>query len=359
MKAAADGVALILCEGRFAATDGKTAHGLVRYTCRYVVRGVVDSTLAGRDAGEALDGRRRGIPIVATLDAGLALPGPHVTHVVVGVATIGGVLPGAMRPVIAEALARGLNVDSGLHQFLGDDPELAALAARSGAVIRDVRKPAPRAQLHFYTGKIAEVACPRVAVLGTDCAVGKRTTARLLVQAMQARGIATEMIATGQTGWMQGSRYSICLDSIVNDFVTGEIEHVVWSAWTEQRPQLIVIEGQGTLIHPAYPGGFEILGAARPDAVILQHPPGRRMLEGFDVPVAHPVRHIQAIGLITGTPTIAITMSREGLERGQLTPAMQALSRETGLPVLDPLEDDAAALAGLVVEQFSLKGRAA
>jgi uncharacterized NAD-dependent epimerase/dehydratase family protein len=354
-----DGVALILCEGRFGATDGKTAHGLVRFTERYNVRGVLDSTLAGRDAGAALDGRKRNIPIVASLQEGLALPGPPVTHVIVGVATIGGVLPAAMRPVILDALSRGLNVDSGLHQFLSDDPELAAAAARTGAAIRDVRKPAPRAALHFYTGKIAEVVCPKVAVLGTDCAVGKRTTARLLVQAMQRRGVTAEMIGTGQTGWMQGARYAICLDSIVNDFVTGEIEHAVWSAWTEQHPDLIVIEGQGTLIHPAYPGGFEILGAARPDAVILQHPPGRRKLEGFDVPVAHPVRHIQVINLICGTPTLAITLSREGLQPAQIAPAIQALIKESGLPVLDPLADDGEALAGLVAQRFSLKAAGA
>ncbi|HZI92832.1 MAG TPA: DUF1611 domain-containing protein, partial [Patescibacteria group bacterium] len=308
-----DGDALILCEGHYGGTDGKTAHGLVRFTRRYRVRGVIDSTLAGRDAGVALDGLHRGIPIVASLDDGLKLPGSKVTHLVVGVATVGGRLPGPLREIIAEALGRGLNVDSGLHEFVGDDPHLAAIAKRTGARIRDVRSPAPRSELHFYTGGIAEVGCPKIALLGTDCAVGKRTTAWLLVQALERAGARAEMIATGQTGWMQGARFGILLDSIVNDFVTGEIEHAVMSAWREARPDLIVIEGQGTLIHPAYPGGFEILGAARPEAVVLQHAPGRGDLEGFPGhPVAHPSRHIEVIRLISGTPVIAITLSREG-----------------------------------------------
>ncbi|MGH9869360.1 MAG: DUF1611 domain-containing protein [Candidatus Polarisedimenticolia bacterium] len=344
-----DGVALVLCEGLFGATQGKTAHGLVRFTRRYRVAGVIDSTLAGRDAGEVLDGRPRGIPIVAGLREGLALRGERPTHLVVGVATVGGRLPPALRPAIAEALSQGLNVDSGLHELLGDDPELSRIAAASGARLRDVRRTPPRAELRFYSGKIDQVTSPRVAVLGTDCAVGKRTTAWLLVQAAERAGLRAEMVATGQTGWMQGARFSVPLDSIVNDFVTGEIEHAVWSAWKEARPDLIVVEGQGSLIHPAYPGGFEILGAARPAAVVLQHAPGRRSLEGFPgVPVAHPSRHVEVIRLISGAPTIAVTLSREGLSPEELRQALATLLGETGLPVLDPLADDGAELASVV-----------
>lgn len=350
-----DGEALVLCEGHFGATEGKTAHGLVRFTRRYRVRGIIDSTLAGRDAGEALDGRPRGIPIVGSLEEGLDLPGPPVTHLVVGVATVGGRLPDGMRPVIERALGRGLHVDSGLHEFLADDPALARAAEAGGARIRDVRRPPPRSDLHFYTGRIAEVACPKIALLGTDCAVGKRTTAWLLVQALERSGLRAEMVGTGQTAWMQGARYGTLLDSLVNDFVTGEIEHAVWSAWSESRPRAIVIEGQGTLIHPAYPGGFEILGAARPEAVILQHAPGRRALEGFPgVPVAHPSKHIEVIRLVSGSPVIAITMSREGLDPSACGPAAETLARETGLPVLDPLADDGAAVASLVAGRFGL-----
>jgi uncharacterized NAD-dependent epimerase/dehydratase family protein len=351
-----DGEALVLCEGHFATTDGKTAHGLVRFTRRYRVRGVIDATLAGRDAGDVLDGRSRGIPIVAGLEEGLCLPGPPVTHLVVGVATVGGRLPPGMRPTIAAALARGINVDSGLHEYLGDDPELARAASASGARIRDVRKPPPLSELRFYSGKIREVACPKIALLGTDCAVGKRTTAWLLVEALERAGRRAEMVGTGQTAWMQGARFGTVLDSIVNDFVTGEIEHAVWSAWSQARPRAIVIEGQGTLIHPAYPGGFEILGAARPEAVVLQHAPGRMNLEGFpEVPVAPPARHIEVIRLVSGAPTVAITMSREGLAPSTYGAAAEALAGETGLPVFDPLADDGAALAGFLIERLGIR----
>lgn len=351
-----EGHALVLCEGRYGATDGKTAHGLVRFSRRYAVRAVIDATMAGRDAGEALDGRRRGIPIVASLEEGMRLPGPAVTHLVVGVATVGGRLPAELRPIVRDALARGLNVDSGLHELLGDDPSLAGLAAAHGARIRDVRRSPPRSALRFYEGKIAEVTSRRLAVLGTDCAVGKRTTSWLLVEAIGRAGLRAEMVGTGQTAWMQGARFGVVLDSIVNDFVTGEIEHAVWSAWKETRPDLIVIEGQGTLIHPAYPGGFEILGAARPDAVVLQHAPGRMHLEGFpDHPVAPPERHIEVIRLITGTPAVAIALSREGMEPAALAAAAAELTARTGLPAFDPLEDEAAALAALVIDRLGLR----
>jgi len=350
-----DGEALILCEGHYGGTDGKTAHGLVRFTNRYRVRGVIDSALSGRDAGEALDGVRRGIPIVPSIEEGLRLSGAAVTHLVVGIATVGGRLPAEMRPAVAQALALGLNVDSGLHEFLCDDPEFARIASRSGARIRDVRRPPPRSDLHFYTGKIADVTCPKIAVLGTDCAVGKRTTAWLLVQALERAGVRAEMVGTGQTAWLQGVRFGVLLDSVVNDFVTGEIEHAVWSAWSEARPAAIVIEGQGTLIHPAYPGGFEILGAARPEGVVLQHAPGRKSLEGFPgSAVAPPSRHVDVIRLVSGAPTIAISMSRESLDPTGYGPAVEALSRETGLPVFDPLADEGSALAAFVDRRFGL-----
>ncbi len=146
-----------------------------------------------------------------------------------------------------------LNVDSGLHDFLSEDTEIAALAAANGVLLRDVRKTPPRSQMHFFSGKINEVDSLKVALLGTDSAVGKRTTAWLLVDALEAAGISAELVGTGQTAWMQGARHSIILDSLINDFVAGEIEHAVCSAWRERRPRVIVIEGQGSLMNPAYP----------------------------------------------------------------------------------------------------------
>ncbi len=349
-----DGVALVLCEGSYGSGYGKTAHGLVRFTRRYRVRAVIDSTLAGRDAGTVLDGRPRGIPIVADLSEGLSLPGEAVTHLVVGVATIGGRLPEVLRPALHEALSRGIHVDSGLHQFLGEDPEFAACARRTGAVIRDVRRPPPREALHFATGRLEEVRAARIAILGTDCAVGKRTTAWILVEALERMGVSAELIGTGQTAWMQGVRHGLVLDSLVNDFVTGEIEHAVRSAWRDRAPRVIVIEGQGSLIHPAYPGGFEILGGARPTGGVIQHAPGRRWLEGFDgVPVAHPKRHMEVVRLIADTPTLAVTISRENLAPGDLPGILETMERETGVPAFDPLDGGGAALAGRVIASLN------
>jgi uncharacterized NAD-dependent epimerase/dehydratase family protein len=137
---------------------------------------------------------------------------------------------------------------------------------------------------------------------------------------------------------MQGARYGIILDSLVNDFVAGEIEHAVWSAWNEARPDVIVIEGQGSLMNPAYPGGFEILAAGRPDAVVLQHAPARREYDGFPGYPIHPIDvQVRAIELLSGKPVVAITVNHEGLAPGEVRPACEALRRATGLPACDPL----------------------
>ena len=271
-----DGRAVILCEGAFGTLNGKTAHGLVRHTGRYQIVGVLDSHLAGRDAGEVIDGRARKIPIFRSFQEALQKVTAPPTHLIVGLAPEGGRLPGAYREVVIDALRHGLNVDSGLHQFLSDDPELSHLAEQHGATIRDVRKPPPREQLHFFSGAIEQVRAVRVAVLGTDCAVGKRTTTTLLSEELNRSKVPTVLVGTGQTSWLQGVKYGLILDSIVNDFVAGEIEHAVVQADKNESPQVILLEGQGSLTHPAAPGGFEILAAARPRGVILQHAPSRK-----------------------------------------------------------------------------------
>ena len=341
MSALPEGNAIVYCQGAFGTTNGKTAHGLVRHTRRYRVLSVVDARHAGADAGALLDGRPAGIPIHANVDAALAAvraAGTPATHLVVGLAPDGGRLPPMAQKEIAAALRAGLNVDSGLHDFLSEDAELRALAAASGARIRDVRRPPDRSQLHFFSGKIEEVAVPKFAVLGTDSAIGKRTTAWILVDALQAAGWKTELVGTGQTAWMQGARHSIILDSLVNDFVAGEIEHAVWSAWKESGAQVIVIEGQGSLMNPAYPGGFEILAAGRPDAVVLQHAPARREYDGFPGYPLHPLpTQIQAIELLSSKPVVAVTVNHEDLAVADVPAACAAIRRETGLPACDPL----------------------
>ncbi|MBO6573872.1 MAG: DUF1611 domain-containing protein [Rhodothermales bacterium] len=348
-----DGTAVVYCDGAFNTPNGKTAHGLVRFTRRYHVAAVIDSRHAGQDAGTVLDRRPSGIPLVASLEAGLQTAraaGTPASHLVIGIAPDGGRIDEGMRWAIREALSRGLHVDSGLHDFVSDDAELAGLAAQHGARIRDIRKPPPRSELHFFSGKIEHVDSCVIAVLGTDSAVGKRTTAWKLVQELEARGHGVQMIGTGQTAWMQGAKHSFVLDSLINDFVAGEIEHAVWSAWSESRPEFIVLEGQGSLMNPAYPGGFELLAAGRPQAVIMQHAPTRTEYDGFPGYKMHPLtQQIDVLQRLSGKPVIAVTVNHEGIAPEDIQAACEAVSEECGLPAFDVLEHGAAGLADVVL----------
>jgi uncharacterized NAD-dependent epimerase/dehydratase family protein len=332
-----DGTAIVYCEGAFDTPNGKTAHGLVRFTRRYRVASVIDSRHAECDAAWILDGYPAGIPIHDSVENAL-MATAAATHLVIGLAPDGGRLPDSARADIRRAVELGLNVDAGLHDFLSEDPEIAALAAKSGVTIRDVRRPPDRNDLHFFTGKIEEVDCLKIAVLGTDSAVGKRTTAWRIVEGFEAAGHRAEMVGTGQTAWMQGARFTTIMDSVVNDFVAGEIEHAVWSAWKEARPEVIVIEGQGSLMNPAYPGGFEILAAGRPDVVVLQHAPARRDYDGFPGYRIQPLgRQIEAIELISGRPVVALTLNHEDLPLDRVPMVCTTVAALTGLPTSDVL----------------------
>jgi uncharacterized NAD-dependent epimerase/dehydratase family protein len=347
-----DGNAIVYCQGAFNTPNGKTAHGLVRFTERYRVLSVIDSRHAGRDAGEVLDGRANGIPIFPSLEEALSAHragGTPATHFVIGLAPDGGRLSKEARNDVRAAIASGLSVDCGLHDFLTEDPELVSLAAERGVTLRDIRKPPPRSQLHFFSGKIESVTSLKVALLGTDSAVGKRTTAWLLVHGLRDAGLEAELVGTGQTAWMQGSRYGIILDSLVNDFVSGEIEHAVWSAWKEARPDVIVLEGQGSLMNPAYPGGFEILAAGRPDIVVLQHAPARKDYDGFPGYPIHPLEtQVRAVELLSGKPVVAIAVNHENIASDEVPGVIAGITKSTGLPTFDVLRDGPAGLAGVV-----------
>jgi len=345
MHAFPEGNALIFCEGAFGTPNGKTAHGLVRRTKRYNVLSVIDSKKACKDSGEVLDGKPNNIPIFPQLkDAQEAAKksGINPSHFVIGLAPDGGRLKLEHRKAVREAIEAGLNIDSGLHDFLSEDQEFKRIASLHSVHIRDVRKTPPRKDLHFFSGKIENVNSLKVAVLGTDSAVGKRTTAWLIVEALQEKGITAELVGTGQTAWMQGASYTIMLDSLINDFVSGEIEHAVWSAWNDRHPDVIVIEGQGSLMNPAYPGGFEILAAGRPDVIILQHAPGRKEYDGFPGYPIHPIEvQIQAIELISGKPVGAITINHENLSSQDIPEICESIRQKTRLPAADVLIEGA------------------
>ncbi len=333
--------AVVYCEGYFNTANGKTAHGLVRFTRRYNVCAVVDSCCSGQDAGYLLDGHPNGIPIVSSIDAALircrdtAAPADFL---VVGLAPDGGRLSSEALRDIKHAIRAGLNVDCGLHDFLTENDAVMSLAREYGVVVRDIRKPRPAKELHFFSGKIERVKALKIAVLGTDSAVGKRTTAWRIVEGFNKKDIKSVLVGTGQTAWMQGAQYCIILDSLINDFVSGEIEHAVWEAWNEVRPDVIVIEGQGSIMNPAYPGGFELLAAGRPDVIVLQHAPARKDYDGFPGYPIHPLpKQMQALELLSGKPTAAVTVNHENIPLPEIPALCRSISITLGLPVWDIL----------------------
>ncbi|MHB8077905.1 MAG: DUF1611 domain-containing protein [Candidatus Krumholzibacteriia bacterium] len=346
-----DGSAVILTQGLFTAAAGKTAHGLVRGTERYRIVGLLDgAATAGRDAGELLDGAARGIPCFASWAALLAAGVAKPDWCIVGVANPGGVLPPELRAPLREALRLGVSVVSGLHDLLGDDPELAGAAARTGATLLDLRRPRPRADLHFFTGAIGACRVPRLALLGTDCALGKRTTARLLLEACRADGLRAELVFTGQTGWLQGHPHGFILDATPNDFVAGEIEHWLLRCARETTPDLILVPGQSGLRNPSGPCGTEIILAGDARGVILQHAPGRRFYKdvgGARWPIPHP-RDDVALVRLCGAEVLAVALHTAGLTTAAARDEAACLADELALPVVLPLVDGVGALLPLV-----------
>jgi uncharacterized NAD-dependent epimerase/dehydratase family protein len=322
------------------------------------VASVIDSRYEGQDAGTVLDNREAGIPVCRNVRSAVddaAKRRIAVTHFVIGLAPETGRLPGKFRPDVIQAINSGLNIDSGLHEFLSEDRELARLADKRGVRLRDVRKPPARDKLHAFTGQIDQVACPRLAVLGTDSAVGKRTTAWLLVDALRTAGYRTELIGTSETAWMQGAQYGIVMPGLVRDFVAGELEHAVLKAWEQEKPELLVIESHGSLMSPVSQGGLEILAVTRPDAIVLQHAPTRQGYYGLPTcPIRPLLQQIQAIELLADKPVVAITVNHEGLQEDQIQPTLERLTAETGRPAYDVLRGGVEALAATVIQRVGL-----
>lgn len=345
--------AVVYCEGNFGLTDGKTANGLVRHSERYEILSVIDGTQAGRDAGEALGEAHAAIPLVATLSAAIRLAGLVPDVLIFGVAPTSGMLSPVERDVLLDAISRGMGIVNGLHEFLNDDPEFAAAAAAAGVELHDVRKPRAKKDLRMFSGRIAEVTCPRIAVLGTDGAIGKRTTATILAKALNDRGVRAVLVGTGQTGLIQGARYGVALDAIPCQFCSGEMESTVVEAFEGEHPDVIIIEGQGALSHPAYLTSAFILRGARPDAVILQHAPARVRLGDFaSVPMPTPQSEIALIEAFADTRVIGLTINHEGMTDAEVTAAITLYELELGIPATDALTRPTNALVEMVLQAF-------
>ncbi|RMH19768.1 MAG: DUF1611 domain-containing protein [Acidobacteria bacterium] len=348
--------AVLIASGLYRTIFAKTSHGLVRGPSRFPIAGVVDPGCAGEDAGELLDGRRRGIPIYPSLSDLLARAEERPRYCIVGVATVGGVLPPAVRDELLVAAGAGMTILNGLHQPLAADAELARAAAEGGAAIVDFRQPKPLQQLRFWTGEVLSLAVPRVAVLGTDCALGKRTTAGLLRRSCRARGLRAELVFTGQTGWLQGYEYGFFLDATPNDFVCGELEGAILACARDASPDLILLEGQSALRNPSGPCGAELLLAGGARHVVLQHAPGRQLFEDLEElgcripPVAD---EVELIGRY-GAEVVALTLNDQGLDAGAAEEARARLAAELELPVVYPLRDGVEPVVDALVSKLGL-----
>ena len=256
--------AIVYCEANFGAIDGKTANGLVRHSERYDIVSVIDSQLAGQDSGTVLDGEPNGIPICRDIHDAMTQSGPPPELFIVGVAPTSGLLSPGERSVLLDAMSRGLSIVNGLHEFLNDDPEFAATAAINAVEITDVRRPRAKVDLRMFNGSIQDVTCPRIAVLGTDGAIGKRTTATVLTRALNDHGVRAVLVGTGQTSLIQGASHAVALDAIPAQFVTGELEATVVEAFEAEKPDVIIVEGQGALSHPTYLSSTAVLRGQPP-----------------------------------------------------------------------------------------------
>jgi uncharacterized NAD-dependent epimerase/dehydratase family protein len=345
--------AVVYCEANFGDTDGKTANGLVRHSETYEIVAVIDSQQAGTDAGVVLGEKPKDIPVCRDLADAVAQAGGAADAFIFGMAPSSGMLSAHERAVVLDAIATGMDIVNGLHEFLNDDAEFAEASRAYDVQILDVRRPRAKKDLRMFTGRIAEVTCPRIAVLGTDGAIGKRTTATVLTRALRERGLDAVMVSTGQTGLIQGARYGIALDAIPSQFCSGEMEATVLDAFETEHPDVIVIEGQGALSHPAYLTSTFILRGSRPDAVVLQHAPGRTRLGDFGtVVMPTPATEINLIETFAATKVIGLAINHENMTDAEVSTAITRYEDELGIPATDALTRPEGRLVDMVIAAF-------
>lgn len=330
--------ALVYCENQFGLIDGKTAAGLVRHSEIYNIVGVIDSSLVGKDAGEELDNKKNGIPIFANLESALdQLPNVPDCYIY-GKAPLDATIPVEERALILEAITKGMDIINGLHQFFSEDTEFIEMAANYQVEIKDIRKPPKLKDLHVFTGQIEAVNIPVIAVLGTDCACGKMTTAVELNKALNNLGIKSVLVATGQTGLMQGAMYGVSIDALVSQFAIGEIENAVVQAFERESPDIILVEGQSAVSHPAFMSSVGILKGSMPDGIILQHPPGRKFRCDFPhLPMPTIESEILLIEAISQSQVIAIALNHENMTETEIQKTIEAYEDRLKLPTIDVL----------------------
>ncbi len=329
--------AIVLAEGYLARRAAKTTHGLLRVSRRYDIIGVIDSTFPKKTTEGLVEGGKT-VPVYPSVE-----DSPDTEYLIIGVAPAGGRLPDNMREQVKSALKSGLNIISGLHEFLSEDGDLREMAEKNGVRIYDIRKSPPLNELKSFSNLMKGVDVPRIPVLGTDSSIGKRTTAWYLRDALVEEGIKAVMVATGQTGILQGADYGIPLDAIQGDYMVGMLESEIYHAYRDGA-EVIVIEGQGALSHPAYVcGSRAILSASQPEFVFLQHAPGRKERgyhrEELHLPMPDISREISLIKDFSGADVAAITINHEGLTEVEVEAVRKEYGSDFGIPAFDPLRD--------------------
>ncbi len=333
--------AIVLCEEGFGRSVGKTANGLVRLSKKYGIVGVIDSSCAGQDAGVVLEGKPKGIQIYPSIEEALRL-GERPDWLIIGVATIGGFLPDEFRPAIRHALQTGIGVISGLHEELALDPEFSDIARERGVEIRDIRKQPPFRELHHFANLAGDMDALRIPILGMDGSIGKRTTGWILSEALERADVESVFVVTGQTGLLQGAEYGLPLDAVGGDFIVGELEHQISLANEEREPQVILIEGQGSISHPAYVCGTRaIIAASRPSGMVLQCAPGRKFRnyhkEELGMPMPSIEEEILLLESFSKSKVIALTVNKVGLSEEELNAAIDGYQSRFHIPACEPL----------------------
>jgi|SRR5579884_1045992 len=330
----------VLTEGYLAdPSAGKTAHGVLRFRPEQIAA-VVDSRYAGKRVVDVVPSLRCEAPIVATVKDALAY---HPTSLLIGVATHGGTLPRHLRPAVLQAIDGGLEIVNGLHQFLNDDREFVERAHTSGARLWDVRAVG---NIPPFRGAAYNVPQPVVLAVGSDCAVGKMTAMLEIERAAREAGTQAEFIATGQTGIMIAGS-GICVDRVISDFVTGAAEQLVLNA--SARSEVLLVEGQGSIFHPAYaPVTFGLLYGSAPDALLLCHRPHMTHIDGFKnrIPSLSTLvaAHENILASVKPARVAAIALDTSALDASGVRHAIEEAQNETGLPAGDPVRGDAAKL---------------
>jgi D-glutamate N-acetyltransferase len=338
---------LILADGDFGPMTSKTANSVIRYLPERTV-GVLDRKQAGKTVQDVL-GFGGAIPVLGSMQAGLRL-GP--TAVLIGIAPLGGRLPEEWRSWLAEALDAGCDLWSGLHTFLGDDPVLAAKAKAGGRKIFDLRK--PPSDLPVASGAAKAVEPYVVLTVGTDCNVGKMTAQLQLTRQLNAGGLRTRFVATGQTGIMIEG-WGIAVDAVVADFVAGAAERLVLQGSVDA--DIVLVEGQGSINHPGYSAvTLGLLHGSCPDGLILCHQATRKYIGDYREaawlripPLSEYIKLYETLGsAVHPTQVIGISLNTYDMSEGAARRACEEASRETGLPATDPVRFDPAPLLDAV-----------